>query len=412
MAFPSAAFPVRPAEYPLGALRVGALRAVLACAALTLAGCSALPDSGPSTDAVFKDAAQTAPDGATAQNYEIADVDQTVIEALSVRSPASLAKRFGDYRPPVDTVIGVGDVVRITIWEAGSGGLFAAPPMVGQFSTGANSATIPDQSVGRDGTITVPFAGRIRAAGLSPASLQSRIATALVGKASQPQVLATIVRQVSADATVVGESTGGAVVPLAPGGTRILDAIAQAGGIHTPLFETEVRLSRGGRTEAVPVSTIVSNPRENVYLRPGDTIALVRKPRNVLALGATGGSAQIPFDSDHMTLADALAKAGGLQDYRADPAGVFVFRYESNAVAGRLRPGSSLVATRARVPFVYRLNLRQAQNLLLAQHFPMFDGDVLYVSNSPYVSVAKATQIFANVAQPVTTAASVRSALK
>ena len=382
------------------------------CFALALSGCSALPDSGPSTDAVLNGAAQTAPDGAAIQNYELADIDPSVIEALSVRSPGSLAKRFGDYRPPIDPVIGVGDVVRITIWEAGSGGLFSSTPIVGQFSTGANSATIPDQSVGRDGTITVPFAGRVRAVGLSPSRLQARIAAALNGKAIQPQVLATVVKQISADATVVGESTGGAVVPLASGGTRVLDAIAQAGGIHTPLFETEVRLSRGGRTEAVPVSTIVSNPRENVYLRPGDTVAIVRKPRAILALGATGGSSQIPFDSDHMTLADALAKAGGLQDYRADPAGVFVFRFESNAVAARLRPGSPLVATRARVPFVYRLNLRDPTGMLLAQHFPMFDGDMLYVSNSPYVSIQKATQIFNNVAQPITAGATLRTALK
>ena len=29
-----------------------------------------------------------------------------------------------------------------------------------------------------------------------------------------------------------------------------------------------------------------------------------------------------------MTLVEALAKAGGLQDQRSDPAGVFLFRYE------------------------------------------------------------------------------------
>ena len=43
---------------------------------------------------------------------------------------------------------------------------------------------------------------------------------------------------------------------------------------------------------------------------------------------------QVTFGAEKVTLAEALAKAGGLLDLRADPAGVFLFRFEPAAVVG------------------------------------------------------------------------------
>ena len=376
-----------------------------------LGGC-ALPDSGPSASEVANGAAGTGADGAAIQNYELVDVDANVVAILKSRVPDSFYARFGDYRPPVEPVIGLGDLVRVTIWESGAGGLFSADGGVDHISTGSKSATIPDQPVGRDGNITVPYAGNIRVLGSTPHQVQARIVHALTGQAIQPQVLVTISRQVSSDATVIGEGTAGAVVPLAAGGSRILDAIAQAGGVHTPVYETEVRIARGGRTVSETLSTIMAQPREDIYLRPGDVVTLVHHPRTFIAIGATGANAQIAFDSDRMTLADALGKAGGLQDYRADPAGVFVFRYEDAEIARRIRPASALSNGAERVAFVYRLNMRDPGTLLVAQGFPMFEHDILYASNSPYVAAQKVAQIFGSVSQPVTMGASIRSAVR
>src|SRR5690606_27875143 len=115
-------------------------------------------------------------------------------------------------------------------------------------------------------------------------------------------------------------------------GDRLLDVIATAGGIRAPVNETFVQLSRGGRTVRVAMSRIVGDPRENIFMRPDDVVTLVRDPQKVVLYGATGRNAEAAFEADQMSLAEGLAKAGGLLDHRADPGGVFVLRYEQPAI--------------------------------------------------------------------------------
>ncbi len=188
--------------------------------------------------------------------------------------------------------------------------------------------------------------------------------------------------------------------------------IAAAGGIRAPVNETEVRLTRGARTLAVPMISIVNNPRENIFLRGGDTLTLVRNPQTFIAAGATGQNTEIPFNADAMNLAQAIAKAGGLLDFRADPEGVFLYRFESAETLRRIKPESPLVGTGRKIPVVYRVNLRDPNGLFVAQGLRMQRGDILYVSNAPFTDVQKAFSIFQSVASPVVQGASIASALK
>ena len=283
--------------------------------------------------------------------------------------------------------------------------MFSAPLSTERFTTGAKSATIPDQAVGRDGSISVPYAGRINVRGLTTQGVQAEIEHALEGKAIQPQVLVNVSRPISNTVTVTGEVASGARIPLTAKGDRILDVVASAGGVRAPVNETMVRLSRGNTTVSVPMVRVVSNPRENVYLRPGDVLTLARDPQHYLAYGATGVSQKIAFEADSISLSEAIAKVGGLQDFRADPAGVFVFRYEPPPIARSLRPDSSLNGS-GWVPVVYRLNMRDPASMFLAQGFPVFNRDVLFVSNAPLSEAQKAFQIFNLVAAPLSTGAS------
>ena len=86
----------------------------------------------------------------------------------------------------------------------------------------------------------------------------------------------------------------------------------------------------------MPMERLVSNPAENIYAQPGDVLTLVRVPQTYSVLGATGQNAQITFNAERITLVEALAKAGGLQDLRSDPTGVFLFRFEPPAVVAAL----------------------------------------------------------------------------
>ncbi|SFV17555.1 polysaccharide export outer membrane protein [Methylobacterium sp. 174MFSha1.1] len=408
-------------------VRVG-MPAVLAAACL-IGGCSSfLPAAGPTASAVVE-GADVATDQGLLARYELVDVDAAVVEALRGRPLDSLLASFGDRRPSVQPVIGVGDAITVTIWEAGSGGLFSAPAVTG-LSTGSKSSSIPEQIVARDGTISVPYAGRIKVAGRRAPDVQSQIEQELAGKAIQPQVLVTVNSPLSTSVTVLGEAAaagggarlaasrsgpvsnlGGGRVPLTEKGDRLLDVIATAGGVSAPVNETFVRLSRGTATATVPLTAVVSNPRENIFLRPGDTLTLVRDPQTFLAVGATGANYEIPFSAEGITLAQALAKSGGLRDFQADPAGVFIFRFEPASVVRRLRPGSPLLSSNF-VPVVYRINMRDPNSLFVSQAFRMRNRDLVYVSNAPFTEVQKVLSVFSTVTSPIASGASLYSATR
>jgi polysaccharide biosynthesis/export protein len=364
-------------------------RIVLAGAAcLAFAGCSSLSGIGPSAGDVVEEAGPGA-----APRYELVDIDSNVVETLRQRGPNSFLAHFGDYRPSVEPRIGIGDTVMVTIWEAGAGGLFSAPVAADHFSTGSKSATIPDQVVGRDGAITVPYAGRIPVAGRTTRDVQTIVEHALQGKAIQPQVLVNVVHSVSNTVTVTGEVVNGARVSLSVKGDRVMEVIAAAGGIRAPVNETYVQLSRGDVTERVAMTRVSSDPKENIYMRANDVLTLIRDPQTFIAYGAMGRIAEIPFDAEGINLSQALAKAGGLLDAQSDPAGVFVFRYEPEDVARALRPDSPLIQHGYSTPVVYRLNLREANSLFVAQNFHVLNRDLLYVSNAQIGDLRKVMEI-------------------
>jgi polysaccharide export outer membrane protein len=374
-------------------------RILLAGAAcLAFAGCSGISGTGPSAG----DVAEQAGTGA-APRYELVDIDPYVVETLRHRGPDSFLAHFGDYRPSVEPRIGIGDTVSVTIWEAGAGGLFSAPLVADRFSTGSKSATIPDQVVGRDGAITVPYAGRIPVAGRTTRDVQTIVEHALQGKAIQPQILVNVAHSVSNTVTVTGEVANGARVPLSVKGDRIMEVIAAAGGIRAPVNETYVQLSRGDVTERVAMTRVTSDPKENIYMRANDVLTLIRDPQTFIAYGATGRNAEIPFDAEGINLSQALAKAGGLLDAQSDPAGVFVFRYEPEAIARALRPDSPLVRHGYSTPMVYRLNMREANSLFVAQSFQVLNRDLLYVSSAPIADLRKVMEIVSLITTPAYT---------
>jgi polysaccharide export outer membrane protein len=314
----------------------------------------------------------------------------------------SLHARFGKYGKPPAPKIGIGDAVSISIWEAAGGGLFGTSPITG-VSPGSRSVTIPEQVVARDGAITVPFAGRVPAAGRSLVEVQQTIEKRLAEKAIEPQVIVTLTKSITDAATVSGEVVAGARVPLSVNGDHLLDVIALAGGAKSPVYETFVKLSRNGVTATIPLDTLVSQPAENIYVWPGDVVTLVRIPQSFTVFGAAGDNNQVTFNAEEITLAEALAKARGLQDMRADPAGVFLFRFEPPHVVGAI--GAPVLGTGPdrTSPVVYRLDLSDAHSYFLAQRFPIEDKDVIYVANARLNELQKFFTLLNTITGPVIT---------
>ncbi len=372
---------------------------LLACAlagGIALSGCSIVPTSGPSRDAIVTSGAREVPP------YLLIRMSDFVIQKLERFPGPSLYGKFGDYRGAMEQRVGIGDTLRVTIFEAAAGGLFSGAsggdPKAGG---GSHSAVLPPQLVQRDGSITVPYAGRVAVAGRTVHEIERDIVTRLTGKAIEPQIVISLSENIGSAVTLQGESVKGGRIPLTAAGDRLLDVIATGGGITTPAYETFLELTRNGRTVRVPFQTVLNTPKENIFARPDDVLTVVRYPLTFTAVGATGTNAVVPFSAVGISLEEAIGKSSGLTDGRADPEGVFVFRYEPVSVV-RDYPGlTPQQAALNLVPTVYILNMRDARSLFLARKFSVHDKDIVFVSNSPYVEVTKAIAVVNTVLSPV-----------
>lgn len=270
--------------------------------------------------------------------------------------------------------------------------------------SGRPGTRIPDQQVGPDGAISIPYAGRIAVAGKTPLEVQHTIERLLGPKALDPQAIVMVKRSAANSVSVAGEVIGGARVPLSLGGDRLLQVIAAAGGEKAPLHDTFVQLSRGGVTATVPLAALVSDPAQDIFAEPGDVLTLVRRPQAFSVFGATGRNATITFTSDRLSLSEAMAKAGGLLDDRADPRAVFLFRYEPVDVVRALGQPIATDAQGGLSPIVYRLDMNEAKSYFLAHHFAVHDKDVIFVANAEIQPLYYFFQVLTQLTGPIQTA--------
>jgi len=190
-------------------------------------------------------------------------------------------------------------------------------------------------------------------------------------------------------------------MPLTPKGERLLDALASSGGVKQPVSRTSVQLSRKGVTATMPLDSVIRDPRQNILLKPGDVVTALFQSQSFSVLGATGKNDEIPFEAQGISLAQALARSGGLTDNRADARGVFVFRFEDPKLVDA--QDQSDKSTSGPVPVVYEINLRDPASFFVTQNFPIENHDVIYVSNSPEAELQKFLRLVVTVTSPAAT---------
>lgn len=371
---------------------------MLTVTALGLAGCTALPNSGPGPDLVESQATVKVTSAGKAKtvgiDYALVDINKSVLAYAADTTISSLVSGFGGGRGGAPSLpLGVGDIVQVTVFESQSGGLFI-PADAG--SRSGNFVSLPNQTIDRNGTISVPYAGRIRAVGRSVEQVQRDVEEKLANRAIEPQALITKVNSRSAQVAVLGDVNEPTKIELTEAGDRILDVISQAGGLSVPGEETYVTLQRRGKTATVYYERLVNTPAENIYVAPGDTIVIKRQRRTFMAFGASGLNGRFDFDESALTLGEGLGKAGGLLDNRADPGQVLLYRTVSRDLLVKLGVDTSRF-TGNLIPVIFRANLRDPAAFFAVQKFPMQDKDILYVTNSKSVELTKFLDILNNV---------------
>jgi polysaccharide export outer membrane protein len=370
---------------------------VAAVASMMLAGCAGfLPGIGPSRRQI--DTAKTPPNASAIQ---IIDIDDAVTRRLLAQRALRLfSETLGNTRI-VSRNVGAGDVLEVSIWEAAPATLFSTAPNVNSNAIAtSHPTTLPEQPVDDEGFIMVPFAGRVPAAGKTLQQIETDISSRLHAKANQPEVLVRMTRNLSSNATVVGEVNSSTRVPLVPGNERLLDALAAAAGVRQPVNKMTIQVTRAESVYSLPLETIIRDPKQNVPLQPGDVVTALFQPYSFTALGATGKNEEVNFETQGITLAQALARSGGLLDSRSNARGVFIFRFEPRtALAWPHEP--VMTTPEDMVPAVFRIDLSDPRSFFLIQSFPIENRDVLYVSNAPITEIQKFLNVLFSVAYPV-----------
>jgi polysaccharide export outer membrane protein len=378
-------------EVSLVAMTKKILPASMVACLLVLGGCDTVPNNGPiARDVVASSAGKNEyalPESRIV--YDVVKVDQRVSNSVTQLGQPSLVRTFGFGGSLGTPVLGVGDELAVTIFEAGPDGLF---------STTEHKSTSLPVIVQPDGTGQIPYAGSVHFAGLTLEQARAEIVKALKSKAVEPDVIVGMTKNASREVSVQGSVMRSGIVQLGLPAEPLTAVIAEAGGPAKASYDTYVTLTRGRKSSTVLLQSIIDNPRDDINVRPNDKIFLTYDPQTFTALGSTAKPGKIPFETSQLSLVEATALTGGSNPLLADPEGYFIFRYEYEAVyrqvvgESRFREllAKGMMANKDGLyPIVYRIDMLDPQSYIVTQSFPVRNKDVVYLSRHPAVDFVK-----------------------
>ncbi|WP_102222977.1 polysaccharide biosynthesis/export family protein [Acidimangrovimonas sediminis] len=347
---------------------------VLACLALValVAGC-ALPRPGPNKSEIYEGSVQRKGDAF------IVSVNDRVTRATAVTPALGFSKSFERAGLVGSDIIHDGDKLGVSVYENVTDPLLGAP--------GQKVSQLAEITVDGAGYIFVPYAGRIKAAGLTIEGLRQSITKKLDTQTPDPQVSVIRVPGDGATVTVEGAVTGQGVFPIDRSTRTLAAMIAKAGGVSIPAEVALVTVTRGHQQGKIWLNDLYDNPSLDIALRPGDRITVEKDRRSFTALGATGSQTRVNFDQNTLSAIEAIAQVGGLNPLLADPTGVFVYRNEPAAIANQVLGRTDLVGPQR---MIYVLDLTKPEGMFEARDFLIRDGDTLYVTQAPFAQWQKA----------------------
>ena len=201
--------------------------------------------------------------------------------------------------PSGDYVLGVGDVLEINVRN---------------FPDLNNTVTVRP-----DGKISMPRAGSVVANGKTPAQLAQEIQTRL-SKTLNFAYVQIVVKQARAQqARIIGAVNSVGTYDV-KSGMRLMDLVAQAGGLSTKPNRVSGRLIRAGQVSTLNVAGALKQPdgTANVTLRPNDLVVLdaADYSKQITVMGEVAKPGAYDLDED-LTVMALLAQAGGPTDKAA-----------------------------------------------------------------------------------------------
>ncbi|PJE78487.1 hypothetical protein CI610_02579 [invertebrate metagenome] len=311
--------------------------------------------------------------------YDLIDINEKVVNPEPVTrknlSDGDIAEKdeFYQYR------IGSHDVLNVRVWnnpDLTTGQNMASSPFNARSNIKESSDLVRERQqvtpegveVQSGGTFFFPFAGDIVAEGKTVNQVRKELTKKLAKYVRDPQVSVRVQEFNSQKAQIIGEVKFPRPLPITSKPLKVLDAIALAEGLKDSADKVEAILIKGEKRIVVDMGRLLDGDMsENYLLRDGDVLNIdSNRYRQIVIMGEVNKPIAMPYDQRGMSLNDALVTASGISQMYANAKGVYVLR--NKAASGK--------------PTIYRLNMKNATGLLLADRFPLKARDVVYVDTA------------------------------
>lgn len=338
--------------------RFGAAPVVILMA--LLAGCSGIPTDGPPTGAILN---------AASADLRIEPLDLAYVQSLASNETIASTPVYGPTPSTSRSLVQEGDLVGVTMFEGLPDGVFGTAASGGSQFEGL--------LVRSDGSLQIPYIGRIQAAGRDTEEIRLEILSKVRRFAARPDAVIVIESRNGGNVSVAGAVTTPGRFIVGADVLTLQEALSRAGAPFNKPYTAQVTV----RTNDGPISGSLADIMAGPPIRlDGNTDVIVSlRPATFQALGAVRSAGPHEITYADVSLLEALALVGGLDPSRANTRGVFVFR-EASPVAEDRRP------------IIYQLNMAEPEAFAIATAFKVRTGDTLYVTEAP---VAQWTKVLA-----------------
>lgn len=309
------------------------------------------------------------------ENVQVILLDHTNAGSFNLPQNGHTTSRLPD-NPSWDYKIGTGDTLSVIVFEH---------PELTLPAGESRSAAESGFRVQADGSINYPFIGRVQARGRAPEAVRGEIATRLAEFVPNPQIEVRVADFVSQSIVVSGEVNQPNRQVLTTSPLTLIEAINAAGGLKDSAEAGTVILQRNTKTYRIDLAGFLTGKvnRNNPILRDGDVVTVERKAvREAFLLGQVDKPQAIDLSEDPVSVTQAIARSGGLDEIRADTRGVFIFRGYTDKIT------------------VFQLSTQDPTGLLLGTKFMLSANDVVYTVRSP---IARWNDTISNLLPTVTT---------
>ncbi|WP_347879820.1 polysaccharide biosynthesis/export family protein [Burkholderia sp. BCC0044] len=267
--------------------------------------------------------------------------------------------------------VGAGDVLEIVVWDH---------PELTQASGPHTSSPVrpADAPIGfvvdPDGTLQFPYVGTLQVAGRTVGDIRGLLASRLAQWFRGPQVTVRIASFRSKRIYVEGEVREPGSYALNDTDTTLHDAIGRAGGFSAQADQSRVFIVRDGNEIQLDLSGSAGPGHDpaRIAMQAGDRLRIAsRDDAAVFVLGEVNKPGRaVPSRNGRLTLSDALAQAGSMNQATADAAQLYVIRGSAGTT-----------------PQIYRLDATSPVALVLANQFELEPQDIVYIDGGSLVRV-------------------------